>query len=143
MPVQNNSSLLLHFKSFRSDGELFEDTTKGEPQSVVLGQKMINPAFEEALLGKEEGDCVTVTLAPEKAYGKYNKHLVIPIKRSKLKLEKEPEPGSLIPLEVKGKQYVVTVLEVKPSKIVIDANHPLAGETMRYEITVVKILDEK
>jgi len=140
MSVSADSTLLLHFKSYRSSGELFEDTTKGEPQKVTLGQKMINPAFEEALIGKEEGETVEVILPPEKAYGKYNKHLVIPIKRSKLKLDKEPAEGSLIPLEVKGKQYVVTVLEVKPSKIVIDANHPLAGETMRYEISIVKIV---
>ncbi|HJJ48711.1 MAG TPA: FKBP-type peptidyl-prolyl cis-trans isomerase [Methanocorpusculum sp.] len=141
MIISDNSTVLLHFKSYRSGGELFEDTTKGEPQRVTFGQKMINPAFEEALIGKSEGDTVEVILPPEKAYGKYNKHLVIPVKRSKLKLDKEPVEGALIPLEVKGKQYFVTVLEVKPSKIVIDANHPLAGETMRYEISVVKILD--
>jgi len=139
MQITHDSTVLLHFKSFRAGGELFEDTAKGEPQLITLGQNQINPAFEEALIGKSEGDTVSITLPPEKAYGKYNKHLVIPIKRSKLNLKTEPKVGDIIPLEIKGKQYAVTVAEVKPTKIVIDANHPLAGETMRYEITVVKI----
>ena len=139
MPVCESSTILLHFKSFRSDGEPFEDTTKGEPQLVTLGQKQINPAFEEALIGKEEGDSVSVTLPPEKAYGKYNKHLVFPVRRSKLKLSSEPKEGDFIPLEIKGNTYMVRVLEVKPTKIVVDGNHPLAGETIRYEITIVKI----
>lgn len=143
MTVTSTSTLLLHFKSFRADGELFEDSAATGPQNVTLGKKQINPAFEEALLGKEEGETVSVTLPPEKAYGKYNKHLVIPVKRSKLNLKSEPKEGDIIPLELKGVKYAVTILEVKPSKIIIDANHPLAGETIRYEITIVKIISEE
>ena len=138
--AENTDTLLLHFQSIRPGGELFEDTTSGEPVKVTLGKKQINPAFEEALLGKEEGETVTVVLPPEKAYGKFKKQLIIPIKRKKLNLEKEPAVGDIIPGEVFGKKCRVIVAEVTPTKVVVDGNHPLAGETITYKITIVKNL---
>ena len=136
--AENNDTLLLHFQSIRPGGEIFEDTTSGEPVCITLGQKQINPAFEEALLGKEEGETVTVVLPPEKAYGKFKKQLIVPIKRKKLKLEKEPAVGDIIPVEVFGQKCRVIVAEVTPTKIIVDGNHPLAGETITYNITLVK-----
>ena len=138
--AENMDTLLLHFQSIRPGGEIFEDPTAGEPVRVTLGKQHINPAFEEALLGKEEGETVTVVLPPEKAYGKFKKQLVVPIKRKKLKLEKEPVVGDIIPVEVFGQKCRVVVAEVTPTKIVVDGNHPLAGETITYQITLVKNL---
>ena len=138
--AENMDTLLLHFQSIRPGGEIFEDTTAGEPVRVTLGKQQINPAFEEALLGKEEGETVTVVLPPEKAYGKFKKQLVVPIQRKKLKLEKEPAVGDIIPVEVFGQKCRVVVAEVTPTKIVVDGNHPLAGETITYQITLVKNL---
>ena len=138
--AENTDTLLLHFQSIRPGGEIFEDTTAGEPVKVTLGKQQINPAFDEALLGKEEGETVTVVLPPEKAYGKFKKQLVVPIKRKKLKLEKEPAVGDIIPVEVFGQKCRVVVAEVTPTKIVVDGNHPLAGETITYQITLVKNL---
>lgn len=143
LPANEHSTLLLHFKSMRPGGEIFEDTTSGEPQKVTLGAGMINPAFEQALIGKCEGETVSVTLPPEKAYGVYRKHLVFPLKRSKLNLDREPKEGDFITIPIKGREYMVTVIEVTPKKIVVDGNHPLAGETITYEITIVKIPDEE
>ncbi len=141
--AENTDTLLLHFQSIRPGGEIFEDTTTGEPVRVTLGKKQINPAFEEALLGKAEGETVTVILPPEKAYGKFRKQLVISVKRKKLKLEKEPAVGDIIPIELFGQMCRVVVAEVTPTKIVVDGNHPLAGETITYKITLVKNLGQE
>ncbi|MDO5846347.1 MAG: FKBP-type peptidyl-prolyl cis-trans isomerase, partial [Methanocorpusculum sp.] len=102
----------------------------------------INPAFEEALTGKEAGETVTVVLPPEKAYGTYKKRLVVALKRKKLKLDHEPVEGEVIPVEVLKQKCRVTVVEVTPAKIVVDGNHPLAGETITYRITIVKNLSD-
>lgn len=138
--IEEHDTLLLHFISRRAGGEVLEDSTAGEPQKVTLGEKMINPAFEKALLGHAEGDTVHVVLPPEKAYGKYNKRLVFPLKRSKLNLTEEPHEGDFMSLTIKGKKYSLVVSEVTPDKIIVDGNHPYAGETISYEITVVKNL---
>ena len=141
--IEKEDTVLLHFKSIRPGGEVFEDSSGREPQKIIIGRGMINPAFETALIGKEEGEVVSVTLPPEKAYGKYNKHLVIPIKRKKLALSQEPVPGALMTITVKGKPVTMIVSEVTPEKIIVDGNHPLAGETITYEITVVKNLGKE
>lgn len=141
--VTEHDTLLLHFKSIREDGSVFEDSRDGEPQKVQLGCGMINPAFEEALLGKEPGSTVTVVLPPEKAYGKFNKHLIFPIKRKKLNLDHEPAVGDVFTMDVKGTKVRVMIKEVTPTKIVVDGNHPLAGETITYELTIVEILEKE
>jgi FKBP-type peptidyl-prolyl cis-trans isomerase 2 len=139
-PVTDGDTLLLHFTSTRPDGEIFEDTRSGEPVRVTLGAKQINFLFEEALIGKEPGETVTVVLPPEKAYGKFRRKLVVTIKRGKLKLDHEPVPGEFIKVEVLGKPCLVTVLDVDDKRITVDANHPLAGETMTYAITIQESL---
>ncbi len=139
--VLADSTLLLHFTSRRPDGEIFEDTRSAAPLQVVLGKKQINPAFEEALIGKTEGDTVTVLLPPEKAYGKYHRKLVVTVKRKKLTLDHDPVPGEIIKIEVMNKPCLVTVVSITEKSITVDANHPLAGETISYEITIVKILN--
>ena len=108
--VTAESTLLLHFTSRRPDGEIFEDTRSGKPVLVTLGKKQINPAFEEALIGKSEGETVTVVLPPEKAYGRDHKKLVVTIKRHKLSLDHEPVAGEIIRVEVLKKPCLVTVL---------------------------------
>lgn len=138
--VLPDSTLLLHFTSRRPDGEVFENTSKGDPVQVTIGKNQINPAFEEALLDKKEGDTIAVTLPPEKAYGKYRRKLVITLKRRKITLESIPTPGEIIKVEVMGKPCLVTVVSVTDTNITVDGNHPLAGETITYEITIVKIL---
>lgn len=138
--AESGDTLQVHFTSKRPDGDIFEDTHAREPVTFILGKKQINPAFEEALMGKSEGDTVTVVLLPEKAYGKYLKHLIIPIKRKKLRLSREPLPGDIITVEVFDRLCKVTVAEVTDTKIIVDANHPLAGETITYEITVIGIV---
>ncbi|MDV2482213.1 peptidylprolyl isomerase [Methanoculleus sp. Wushi-C6] len=139
-PVTDGDTLLLHFTSTRPDGEVFEDTRPGEPVRVTLGAKQINPLFEEALIGREPGETVTVVLPPEKAYGKFHKKLVVTIKRKKLNLDHEPVPGEFLKVEVMGKPCLVTVLDLDEKSITVDANHPLAGETITYAITVAAIL---
>ena len=116
--VTAESTLLLHFTSRRPDGEIFEDTRSGKPVLVTLGKKQINPAFEEALIGKSEGET---------------------IKRHKLSLDHEPVAGEIIRVEVLKKPCLVTVVGVTDKSITVDANHPLAGETITYDITIEKI----
>ncbi|KAF5048607.1 FKBP-type 16 kDa peptidyl-prolyl cis-trans isomerase [anaerobic digester metagenome] len=139
-PVTDGDTLLLHFTSTRPDGEIFEDTRAGEPVRVTLGERQINPLFEEALIGRKPGETVTVVLPPEKAYGKYRSRLVITMKRKRLNLDHEPVPGEFLKVEVMGKPCLVTVTDVTEKSVTIDANHPLAGETITYAITVAAIL---
>ena len=139
-PVTDGDTRLLHFPSTRPGGAVFETTRSGEPVRITLGAKQINPLFEEALMGREPDETVTVDLPPEKAYGKFRKKLVVTVKRTKLTLDHEPTPGEFLKLEVMGKPCLVTILDVDEKTVTVDANHPLAGETITYAITIEAIL---
>lgn len=90
------------------------------------------------------GEKKTVELPCEKAYGKYKKSLVLRLKRKKLKLSEEPEPGKYLKISLKEKEMgFAKVLKVTGSSIVVDANHPMAGEDMVYELELIDIISRR
>lgn len=134
--------VLVHFDGRLGDGTVAESSREGEPERVVIGEGAINPAFEGALVGRRPGERVTVPLTAEQAYGPYKKRLVFKLKRKRLNLKTEPEPGQWVRVTLpSGQSSLVTVKEVKATSIIVDANHPLAGEDITYELELVAILD--
>lgn len=131
----------VHFIARLDDGTAIEASDADAPVVAVLGAGTINPAFDEALREMEEGESRVITLPPEKAYGKYNKRLVFRLKRKKLDLIGEPKEGDLVRMGLPdGKRALVTVLAIDEKKVTIDANHPHAGETIHYTLTLDRIV---
>lgn len=134
-------TVFVHFIARRDDGTVIEESEADHPVEAVLGTGTINFAFDEALREMEEGETRTITLPPEKAYGKYNKRLVFRLKRKKLDLKDEPQEGDIVKLGLPGKKKaLVTVLAIDEKKVTIDANHPHAGETIHYTLTLDRIV---
>ena len=144
--ITENSKVTVHYIGTLSDGQVFDasmpveghDVFKGgEPINVELGKKMIIPGFEEALKGMEEGDTKTVTILSEQAYGKVSvEHLH--------EIEKDRVPEGVKENDVlesqDGEQKTkVIVKEVKENTVVLDANHPLAGKDLTFELKVVSV----
>ena len=144
--ITENSKVTVHYIGKLSDGEVFdasmpvegnENFKGGEPINVELGKKMIIPGFEEALKGMEEGDTKTVTILSEQAYGKVSvEHLH--------EIEKDRVPEGVKENDVlesqDGEQKTkVIVKEVKENTVVLDANHPLAGKDLTFELKVVSV----
>ena len=141
--VGEGDTILVLFSSKTAEGVPFESSDNGEPETVTVGQGRINPGFEKALLGMKPGDKKTVELPCENAYGKYRKSLVLRLKRKKFNLTEEPEPGKYLKISLDGKEAgLVKVVKVAGSYIVVDANHPMAGEDMVYELEVADIISK-
>lgn len=141
--VGEGDTILVRFSSRTADGTPFESPEGRDPETVTIGEGKINPEFEKALLGMAPGDKKIVELPPEKAYGKYKKTLVLRLKRKKLDLPEEPEPGKYLKFSLDGnKNGYAKVLKVTGSYIVVDANHPMAGEDMVYELELVDIISK-
>jgi hypothetical protein len=101
---------------------------------------IINPAFEEALIGMAPGETRTIVLPAEKAYGPYRKKLVFRLKRRDLNLPEEPVPGGTARISLKnGRSSLVTVLKADAKTVTVDANHPLAGKDLTFSITLLGI----
>jgi peptidylprolyl isomerase len=113
-----------------------------EPLTFTVGEDDILPAFEANLMGLSAGDKHRFTLSPEEAYGAYQEELVFTLSRQQLMDDGEDiVPGQTLTLFTpEGESILVTVLDVTDSTITVDANHPLAGQTLIYEVEVLNVV---
>lgn len=111
------------------------------PMELTIGGGEFFPAVEEALIGMTPGESKTVTISAVDAFGEYDAEAVFTIEKQLLPDDMDPEVGDdLILTGEDGEELEVTVVEVGDSAITFDANHPLAGEDLTYEVELVEIL---
>jgi len=144
--VQVGDVVSIHCVGRLASGEVFEDTTQGEPFVFEVGSPEIIPGLSEAVLGMTEGEEREVVIPKEKAFGERDENLIRSIPREVLNLDVEPIPGMMLNLIVDTPQGEMTfpalVMEVTEDEIVLDLNPPLAGEDLYFSIKLVKILNE-
>jgi peptidylprolyl isomerase len=131
----------IHYTGRLPDGTVFDSSRDKEPLTVPLGQKRVIPGLEEALEGMAAGETKEVTIPPGKAYGPYRDELVTDVARSKFSEGLELREGQR--LQLKNPDGIVTTARVKKlgeETVTLDANHPLAGETLVFDIEVIEIL---
>lgn len=133
----------VHYTGKFEDGTVFDTSIGRDPLGFAVGSRKVIPGFEEAVEGMNPGELKTVSISPEKGYGLHLEELVIEIARDNLPEEVEPVVGQAIQIgESHDKMLQVTVTEVTDSKVVLDANHPLAGKNLVFEIKLLEIVEE-
>lgn len=144
--VQVGDVVSIHCIGRLASGEVFEDTTQGEPFVFEVGSPEIIPGLSEAVLGMVEGEEREVVIPKEKAFGERDENLIRSIPREVLNLDVEPTPGMMLNLIVDTPQgemsFPAIVMEVTEDEIVLDLNPPLAGEDLYFSIKLLKILSE-
>jgi len=122
------------------DGSVFDTTENREPLQFVLGQEQLITGFQKAILGMSPGDSKTVKLAPEEAYGPRRDEMILAIDRASFPVDVEPQVGQQLQLKQSdGSPVGATVAEVTESAVTVDANHPLAGQTLTFEISLLEV----
>ena len=121
------------------DGKVVDTNVNGQPLEYVQGSQQILPALEQALEGVGVNEVKKVTLPPEKAYG-----VIDPEARQTIPLEKIPEDSRevgarLVAQDSSGRKHQLRIHEIKGGEAVLDLNHPLAGQTLHFEVKVVGI----
>lgn len=125
--------------------ELMEKPTREVPLKFIYGTGMMIPAFEDALAGLESGDQFDFSLTPENAYGEYNEDHVLELPKNIFEIDGKfdsemVKEGNTIPMmDADGHRMNGSVLEVKKDVVVMDFNHPLAGETLHFKGEVVDV----
>ncbi len=139
MPILHGSTVSVHYKLSNSEGVLLYQSE--EPLTFTIGEEDILPAFQQHILGREVGDVVEFVLTPEEAYGLYQQKWVITLSRKQLEGEGEDiTPGQTLTLYTPdGQSVLVTVLKADEETITVDANHPLAGQTLHYQVEVLAV----
>jgi len=138
--IQNGKQVSLEYTVFLTDGTQIDSNVGEDPLVFVLGSHQVFPALENALLGLKIGDCKQITLRPEDAYGP-----VVPDAYREVDLDAIPETyryaGAVLGIQdPAGGVYPIRVHEVKEAKVVLDFNHPLAGQALRFEVKVLEVL---
>lgn len=140
MQIENHKVVQFHY-TLTEPGSAFSETSRGDhPVAYMHGHDNILPALEAALEGKQVGDTISVTLAPEQAYGLRDPQQQQRISIKHLKFNgKHPKAGEMAWVETEEGPRQVTV--VKPGKFMVevDTNHPLAGKTLTFDVEIVGI----
>ena len=131
----------VHYTGKLKDGTVFDTSVEREPLKFELGKGDVIPGFEKAVVDMKPGDSKTVEIESEKAYGPYREEMVAVVEKSKLPKDLSPKVGQQLQVRHDdGKTIVVTVKEITDSNIKVDANHPLAGKDLIFEIKLVEIV---
>lgn len=143
--MKKNKQVVVFLKGSLENGEVFEQTPDDHPLLLVLGQNNIFPELEKALELMQPGDTREILLAPEDAYGPHHQELVQTVDKSAFNNSIQPKPGMILSLKVEkdGQQEKVPalVVDVEDGKVTIDYNHPLAGKSVVYTLTMHNILE--
>ncbi len=139
MQISKNKVATIDYTLTDPQGQVL-DTSKGaEPLTYLHGVGGIIPGLEHALEGKAQGEQVSVTIAPEQAYGNRNDQLVQQVPRKLLQGTQSVTPGMQFRAQGPQGMQVVTVVKVEGENVTIDANHPLAGVTLNFDVNVVGV----
>lgn len=140
MPIKNGDKVKVHYRGTLDDGSEFDSSHGREPLDFTLGEGMLIPGFEKAVIGLEKGGKVTVKIAPEDAYGEHDPQQVIPVGREQFPEDMQLEVGMTIQLQAPDGSVIDSMItEVKETEVMLDANHPLAGQALTFEIEVVEV----
>lgn len=121
------------------DGTVFDSNEGADPLKFTVGQGEVIKGFDEAVKGLGPGTKTTVEVTPDEAYGARDEELVIPVK-TEIFGETEPQPGMEVALRGRdGMVFNGRVTELNGDTVKVDLNHPLAGQTLVFDIEVVNI----
>lgn len=137
--VKNGDRVRIHYTGKLSDGTEFDSSRGRQPLEFEVGAGQIISGLDNEVNGMAVGDSSTVTVPAAEAYGPRDEALVHELPRSSLPDDIEPEPGLQLEAQAPdGRRIGLTVTDVKADAVTVDANHPLAGEDLTFDIEVVE-----
>ncbi|NCF50565.1 peptidylprolyl isomerase [Gammaproteobacteria bacterium] len=139
--AKSGDTVRIHYTGTLDDGTQFDSSAGRDPLEFALGGGQVIPGFDSAVEGMSVGDSISVTIQPEQAYGKRHEQLVQDVPKSAL----PDEISATVGMQLQGQspegqvtQFVVTA--VTEESITVDANHPLAGQILNFDIELVEIV---
>ena len=134
-------TVTVHYKGTLADGTLFDESPEERPLKFIIGKQEVIAGFEEAVEGMFQGETRTFTVPCEKAYGTKNSELIETIKRTDLPAGLELQEGKQLEVTQEDDSvFHVLVTELTDSHVTLDANHPLAGQDLTFEIELLAVI---
>jgi peptidylprolyl isomerase len=138
---KQGDTVSVHYTGKLDDGTVFDSSVNREPLQFTVGDGHIIPGFEDAVVGMNPGDSKTVKIPSNEAYGPHVDEMVVVVDRSQFPEDLDPEIGEQLEMyRPDGQTMIVTVTDVTNSTVTLDANHPLAGKDLTFDIELVGIV---
>lgn len=138
--IKKGDKIKVHYTGKLDDGKVFDSSREREPLEFTVGDGKIIPGFEEAVIGMQPGESKTIKIEAEKAYGPYREELVAEVEKSKFPENVKPEVGQQLQVKQEnGQTIIVTVMGLTDTHVKLDANHPLAGKDLTFELELVEV----
>ena len=139
--AKSGDTVRIHYTGTLDDGTQFDSSAGRDPLEFALGGGQVIPGFDKAVDGMTVGDSKTVTIPPEDAYGQRHDQLVQQVPRTALPEDMEPAVGMHLQSQSPDGQVMnLVVAEVGEESVMLDANHPLAGQALTFSIELVEIV---
>jgi len=139
MKIDKHSVVSFDYTLTDPQGKVIDSSKGQQPLTYLHGTGGIIPGLESELAGKSAGDSLTVVVPPEKAYGNKDAKMIQAVPRTAFQGVDKIEPGMQFQAQSPQGPRVVTVLSVTPDEVTVDANHPLAGVELKFDVTIVSV----
>lgn len=138
--AKEGDAIKVHYTGSLTDGSVFDSSAEGDPLEFIVGDGNIIRGVDRAVMGMKIGEKKKVEVSPEEAYGHRRDDLVLHVPREELGPQINPEVGMMLRMKTMQGRYIpVKITEVTEAQVTLDANHPLAGETLTFDLEVVSI----
>lgn len=137
--VKKGDSVTVHYTGKFENQQVFDSSKDREPLQFTVGEGQIIVGVEQAVIGMSAGESKTVQLNPEEAYGDRREDLISTVQKKYLNPEMTPEPGQQWLIGDSQDPTIVTIIGVDEENITLDANHPLAGKVLIFDLEVIQI----
>lgn len=141
MKIENNKVVSINYTLRNDAGEVLDSSEGREPLVYIHGMGNIITGLESQLLGKSAGDSLKVSIPPSEAYGEYDLSQVVQVSRSQFEGAPDLKVGMRFTATSDQGYQVVTITNINDDVVTIDGNHPLAGKTLHFDVTVVDVRD--
>ena len=138
--ADDGNTVKVHYTGKLEDGTIFDTSIGDEPLEFTLGEGNIIPGFEKAVRELQVGESKKVTIPADEAYGPHRDNLVLEVKRSQIPEDMNPKVGDTLQMQrTDGRTAVVMVIDVSETTMTVDANHPLAGKDLTFDMELIEI----
>jgi FKBP-type peptidyl-prolyl cis-trans isomerase SlyD len=138
--IKKDMVVSIKYRLTNNTGEVLDEADSADPFSYLHGHHQVIPGMEEGLEGLKQGDKKKLTITPEDGYGEVNEQLKLTLKKDVFPKDFPCEAGMQFQADLgSGHKSVFTITEVKGNEVLVDGNHPLAGETLNFDIEVLEV----
>ncbi|WP_207492673.1 FKBP-type peptidyl-prolyl cis-trans isomerase [Aridibaculum aurantiacum] len=142
--VQSGDKVKVHYHGKLTDGSTFDSSEGREPLEFEVGSGQVIPGFDSGVTGMSVGEKKTINIPVDEAYGPKQDELVMEFPRDRFPADMVPEVGMQLNMSNgAGQNFPVVIREVQEATVLLDANHPLAGEDLVFDLELVEIVGKK